>query len=180
MNKFGVVLLTVFVLFCVALSIFAAIYGSFGMLFMIVIVGLFLGPSGFIKLIKSRRSRRWPVVDGKILESKIIHRSTKRRYEGSYVYVPIVKYLYEVNEEPFENDTVRYGGANSNIVSYAQTVCDKYPSGSQVKVYYNPKNPEDAVLEGGQVTVATKFMCGLGVFSLLSIITIVLFEVLKS
>ena len=56
--------------------------------------------------------------------------------------------------------------------SGAQKVVDRYPSGAQVMVYYNPEKPSDSLLERGMpgfikwfwiILIAIDiFLCGLG------------------
>ena len=44
-------------------------------------------------------------------------------------------------------DKVSFGQYKSGDISYAKEIVEKYPEGSKVKVFYDPNNPEIAVLE---------------------------------
>ncbi len=89
---------------------------------------------------------RWPSTMGIVFTS----RSEKQRIKDADGHVnsmnfPVVHYSYQVNGQLYESTQVTYGpefqqkGIESPLV--------RYPSGAQVKVFYNPRNPAYAVLE---------------------------------
>ncbi len=54
-----------------------------------------------------------------------------------------------MNGVRYTNDRIFFGEFGSGIKSFIKRITDKYPVGKEVFVYYNPKNPPDAVLEKG-------------------------------
>jgi flagellar basal body-associated protein FliL len=83
----------------------------------------------------------WPTTTGKILTSQTEWRSSG---ESSAEY-PVVLYSYRANAQEFQGRRIAPGMEVGGIG--ARKVVERYPVNSQVTVYYNPQNPEDAVLE---------------------------------
>jgi hypothetical protein len=59
---------------------------------------------------------------------------------------PAINYSYKVNSKTYQSNVIAAGGYDVGG-SGAPKVVAKYPAGSQVTVYYNPQNPQEAVLE---------------------------------
>ena len=89
-------------------------------------------------------SSEWPYVQGKIVKSKI---------EGWQVNFDFYKnaaieYEYTIGEAKFKSARISYG----NLIAASEAkrrVLAKYPDGKDVRVYYNPQNMSQAVLEPG-------------------------------
>jgi hypothetical protein len=82
---------------------------------------------------------------GKVVTSKVKARR-KRDAEASEVgNYPLVEYEYEVGGKPYTGRRISIGeqAADSGV---AETLA-RYPVGAGVLVYYDPKDPEKAVLE---------------------------------
>ena len=92
---------------------------------------------------KANAARNWPTAIGTVLESAL---ETRRRSDNrGWVNYPRVTYAYTVGGQSFTSSRISPGmevGGTS-----APGVIAKYPVGSQVKAYYNPQNPSEAVLE---------------------------------
>lgn len=54
------------------------------------------------------------------------------------------------------------------MLSVVQSIRDKYPIGSTVKVFYNPGNPEESVLEPGASGSSYAFVILIGVGALVA------------
>jgi hypothetical protein len=109
----------------------------------------------------------WPVVDGLIAGSKIreeigAYRDSESGIELSSVhYRPIVSYTYEFCSVLYRSDRISLSdnsgyGPRKN----AEKAVSKYPSGMQVRVRCNPRQPEQSVLEPGlkAITIVTLIM----------------------
>jgi hypothetical protein len=57
----------------------------------------------------------------------------------------LVEYEYQVNDQSFRSDRIMIGGGKSEVE--LEGVLNRYPLGAQVIVYYNPADPQQAVLE---------------------------------
>ncbi len=90
----------------------------------------------------------WPQVTGKVISSEVRWKhmeTTKTKYVA---YWPEVQYEYRVG-------TVRYTGSRIRFTQQgmeeaeSKRVVAQYPIGKAVPVYYNPNDPEAAVMEKG-------------------------------
>ncbi len=104
------------------------------------------------QVLKVYRARSWPTTTGKITESKV--RTRKRQSDDAgqeYQSEPLVKYEYQVNGTPYRGTRIsfaeRIGGAD------VLPTLAHYPVGKQVQVYYDPANPQQAVLERDLPTI---------------------------
>ena len=90
---------------------------------------------------KTAAAKHWPFTMGIVLTSAV----EKRRYRRRDVNNAIVRYSYRVGERTYQNAKVSLGPAARG--AEAKKVAARYPVGAQVMVYYNPKDPSEAVLE---------------------------------
>jgi uncharacterized protein DUF3592 len=96
-------------------------------------------------------SRSWPTADGKIFYSSA--RTGGRNYRRQ------LWYEYNVRGTRYVAENYRVGGNRSPFKDTVKEAAERYPVGHTVKVYYNPSNPSEAVLEPGLCT-ATSFLPG--------------------
>ena len=109
---------------------------------------------GIIMIVRSRRDKNklqqslsWPSVDGTVLESRVIT-SASTDDGGVDTYRPYVKYEYEVGGAKYTHDKMRLGMVfSTSKLKTSQEAVTRYPVGRPVKVYINPANPADSVLE---------------------------------
>jgi hypothetical protein len=85
-------------------------------------------------------STAWPTVDGKIVYS---HTRSVQHYET------LLWYEYYVGNQRFLGNNYRTGGNVTLFRDVAEAAARRYPKGQTVKVYYNPMNPGEALLEPG-------------------------------
>ncbi len=112
--------------------------------------GIFLMAWGGNELKRAYESRSWPNTPGTIT-SAYIQKSHHRSSEGHSTtsYTPKVGYRYIVEGKIYTCDRIAFGGKSGGKRSKAKAVVDEYPSGRQVTVYYNPRDPKIAVLKAG-------------------------------
>lgn len=93
---------------------------------------------------KMNAINQWPQTMGTILMSTT---QARRSSDGSggYTHYPVVMYSYQVGGQGYQGSTIAPGPEVGG--SGADKVVARYPSGTQVMVFYNPQNPADAVLE---------------------------------
>ncbi len=119
-----------------------------------------LGMSGYFGYIlwKSIACFWWPHTMGRILGNGL--KQTGRAH-GVPIYGTRISYAYAVAGEEMigrKVDFVQYD--NANVVKLFTS--GKYYELQQVKVYYNPKKPSEAVLERGpKLKYIWPFFCGL-------------------
>jgi hypothetical protein len=99
---------------------------------------------------KADASLGWPSISGTITETKAI-----RDYHSGVdddldmiTYSPRLKYTFKINNIEYSSDKIAFGyGRKFNTEMAALQSIQGYPQGGLVKVYYNPENPNEAVLE---------------------------------
>jgi hypothetical protein len=94
----------------------------------------------------SVRSRSWPTTTGKVKQSSV--EEVGKQYRESF------QYEYTVDGSNYVSNVISFldlfllvfmNGTRSRRA--AKHVVDRYPTGSEVTVYYDRKNPKRAVLE---------------------------------
>jgi len=123
---------------------------------MIIVVGILI--SDIPRMVVSRG---WPTTDGTILYHRFVGRKSAE-YNGNhdtnidvYIIDVYIRYQYSVNG-------ITYTSLSLNSIDtpfYPSSYASQYPVGKDVIVYYNPKNPSDAVLEPGFVDIDAFSYC---------------------
>jgi hypothetical protein len=111
--------------------------------FLMLLLGWFAYSAiGFTKAIMTKS---WPSTGGTVISSDI-KRGTSSK--GSPKYSLDINYTYKIGNEEFQSN--RYSSTNARGTSqWAREEITRYPANSAVKVYYNPENPKESVLEPG-------------------------------
>ena len=94
-------------------------------------------------------AQRWLDAPGKIVSSQVDRRggsSGRNQY-----YVPLVSYTYVVNGRERAGSRLRFGTARTRSRAAAEKLLAPYPAGAEIKVRYDPDNPDQSVLEPGRV-----------------------------
>jgi len=105
---------------------------------------------------KADTSQSWPSAPGRIAES-YVRREDSTDSDGypTTSYYPEVRYEYDLLGAQYSGDKIAFGAKTGNSnQKKTQEALVQYPVGKSVIVYYDPANPEDAVLErrvGGKV-----------------------------
>ncbi len=85
------------------------------------------------------------ITTGEIISASAEWRGSRLR--NAYGLHFEIWYEYEVDDKVYKSDRVNYGFTGSSDEAFATEYIEKYPIGKTVKVYYDPKNPQKAVLE---------------------------------
>jgi Protein of unknown function (DUF3592) len=111
------------------------------------LVGLLLLAT-IVKYIEVWRAKSWLAVPGRIVSAKSVDRRVKRPGVDNGDEVRNfagVTYEFEVQGKKRKGSRVSIGEDLGNF-EVAETLM-RYPAGKNVTVYYNPENPDQAVLE---------------------------------
>lgn len=115
----------------------------------VIIIGFLL--SDIPKMIVSQG---WPTTGGTILSNRL--RGTQfKEYNGDFYTIIVVYIRYE-----YSVDGISYESLSINSIDtpfYPSSYANRYPVGKNIIVYYNPKNPAEAVLEPGFVDILKAF-----------------------
>ena len=93
------------------------------------------------------KSRTWPSVPGRILSDRVEKRRSHSRNGDSTFYMPKIQYSYQVAGADHTGEKI------ANAIFYSQTrkgldrLKKRYPAGIEVKVFYDPQNPTQSVLQ---------------------------------
>ncbi|MDX2212037.1 MAG: DUF3592 domain-containing protein [Oculatellaceae cyanobacterium bins.114] len=108
------------------------------------IVGLSLIGMACSGFWKSRQTRRWQTTSGKVISTMMKEQRVKTRL----VYQPKVRYEYVVDRNWYQANRIRVGDRwGGSDFAKAEEQLRRYQPGTEVTVYYNPRRPQDAVLE---------------------------------
>jgi hypothetical protein len=100
-----------------------------------ICLGLALALGGAWEERKAMASRRWPTVDGTVVQSRLVSR---RGWRAD------VSYAYTVAGAQYRNDSTSLDVFSSERAQVAQ-----YPTGTRVTVHYDPADPATSILEPG-------------------------------
>lgn len=118
------------------------------------VLGLGVSYYGYRLIRKARASAQWPAVQGKIESSTVdVEREREEDSDGDIhyerKYIPNIVYQYQVDGMDFMGDQISFGSTSSSSQGWAYKMRDQYPEGAEVAVYYDPENPQEAVLQPG-------------------------------
>jgi Protein of unknown function (DUF3592) len=121
-------------------------------------LGVILAVGFFYGLRHAEALRRWPQVNGQIVQSSVhqfqIRRDEPRRTLSSRRrtdtnYMPVVEYKYLVGGRQFSSRSVWADTEVSGSLNYAKGIAARYPVGATVTVHYDPEKPSRSALEVG-------------------------------
>lgn len=138
-----------------------------------VVVGLIFMRSGINQISKAKASVNWPQSDGRIVSSEA-EPSLSNNHSAWYAQIV---YSYIVDGIEMKGNQVAFGDYGSSNMSHAQKIVGQYPVGKAVKVYYNPKDCTECLLEPG-MHGQTYGMLGFG-FIFFAVGSIIFVAVLK-
>ena len=114
------------------------------LLFIVIGIGL-LGYAG-LSIRRGSQRTKWPQTIGEVTASEI---KVIENNDASTSYFAFIQYKYKVNLVEYEASTISASEAPFAIGTeeYAKSQIAKNQLHSSVPVYYNPDNPQEAVLE---------------------------------
>ena len=116
-----------------------------------------------------RLSLGWPSVSGQVTSSSVTLETTQADSDSRLesTYYPSVSYDYRVDGQALKGSRVGVGGAVGTARKEdAEAVAKRYAVGSKVDVYYDPANPEYAVLVRGANIIMVWVIAGCGAVAL--------------
>lgn len=135
----------------------------FGLIYGMLLLGIASMTVAIIVLQwKAWAVRRWATTTGLVLVSKVVDEGP----DGSCY--PTVTYRYQVGGRIYESShiAVAIGGRNVGFgYKKAERITARFPVGTQIPVYYDPKNPVRSVLMHGDGNTSLWLL--VGIFALL-------------
>ncbi len=122
----------------------AMVFVTIFALFWTAFTGLFDAKT-YSDISNQQRAVLFPTTAGQVLQSQV-----EREHDADgTTYSADIRFAFEVEGEQFESDSYRFGVTGHSDQSEANRAVSKYPVGADVTVYYDPQNPELAILEPG-------------------------------
>jgi hypothetical protein len=137
--------------------------GSWALGLFLAAFGAYLIRSGISYWRTAEAMSGWPVVDAKVIESRVETRLIEGGDEPFVArYIPQVRYSYTADGAAREGATIRIGLADVGYTSerQAREHAGRYPAGARIAVRYDPSNPAMSVIETGQVGGVKKIVGG--------------------
>ena len=102
---------------------------------------------------KAEESMSWLETTGTINESKVVQgsnvlMSNDEDGESAPVFFPEISYTYRVAGLEYTSKRLTFAGVKSfSKRENAEKAASLYPVGTQIPIYYDPKNPKEAVVD---------------------------------
>ncbi len=102
----------------------------------LIVFGLFL-------MREASRSRGWAWTDGRVVQSSVNQFTAK----GTTTFRPIVVYAYSVGPVRYMSSRIAFRSLASGDRAEPAKMVASYPEGRAVRGFYDPQEPDQAVLE---------------------------------
>ena len=108
---------------------------------------------GVKTFLSAQATEEWPQVEGKVTASEVTRKRTRGGGKGikqrKTNYTAEISYDYVIDGEALSSDRFSYGNYSSSNRENADSIVAEFPVGKTVPVFYDPENPESAVLKMG-------------------------------
>lgn len=105
-----------------------------------------------ISIPRAFRTRYFSTVKGKITSSEVGIKALNTAHspgERVQTFTIDIEYKYQVGDTTYSSTKRKWHEAQTSFAHYHDVRARRYPKGAEVTVYYNPKKPQQAVLETG-------------------------------
>jgi hypothetical protein len=131
-----------------------------------VLVGGIALAIGIVQYRDGEDTKSWTATTAQITSTDIEQKTeTRRDSDGdrrtSTTYTPIVHYTYSVDGTTYDGARIKMG-LSSGGEGRALDIVERYPIGAEVTAYYDPGDPDSAVLEQGADRTGTYLFGGIG------------------
>lgn len=131
-----------------------------------ILVGLGICGFGLSILNKGHSSLSWPISEGTIVHSDIDKKWSSAKHESGrkiwrHKYSSDIHYTYKVKGNSYRANNIRLLKFWTSSKQEVENEVKKYPKWKKVKVYYNPNDPKDAMLEPG-IILLDYFVAAIG------------------
>jgi hypothetical protein len=143
-----------------------------GVCFLFFVIGIFIMLAGIRNRKKAEESTSWPSVQGRITNAWVETQEHEDE-DGSktITHFPRWEYEFAVSGMTYTSQNISFGGTRgSNRESEAREGLKQYPLNSEVQVFYNPSNPEEAALVPGTQGTMAQVIFGGGLALIMFII----------
>jgi hypothetical protein len=153
----------------------------------VFMIALFLGYVGWTLLKTEKFLGTWPTTQGKVIsiEIKKIPKnvSVNKRGQTIVVWAVIIDYTYSIRGTTYHGTIISNSAEYEDTSVYTQPTkaltqyLTKYPTESEVTVYYNPSKPEKSILEIDDT--GSVYFLAIALVALISSIGLIVFSLYK-
>jgi Protein of unknown function (DUF3592) len=111
-----------------------------------IAIGAVLYAVQFRQGLRADASKKWPRASGTVTASAL-EKAPGHRWR----YRAALQYSYRVGGKDYQASRIFWGG-NEGREKHMTSVVETYPAGGAIRVFYDPKNPAEAVLDPIQNT----------------------------
>ncbi|KAF0209727.1 MAG: hypothetical protein FD178_3762 [Ignavibacteria bacterium] len=125
----------------------------------LIVAALFLFNGGkvLVGLVENlayfQMSKNWPSVTGKVTKSEIRTVYVRGRNGVQTKFLPDVTYSYSINLEPFTSTRIFWGTPISKEHLETNQIVERFPTDSNVTIYYHPDKPHKSVLDRNETNL---------------------------
>jgi len=99
---------------------------------------------------KAQQSLSWPATEGVISHAAVLFRTRDSAQANNAAdYRADIAYRFKVKGRDYTSSQITLMDYSSSSSANAEGIVTRYPDGSTVKVFYNPQDPSESVLEPG-------------------------------
>ena len=156
---------------------------------MLAIYGLLTTFNAIGRLMAASGSQRWMEAKGKVTNSQVVEIKPRRKFPFSdaRIFAPQLQYAYTAERQELNGGQFNFDPTPSFFLPIAgfeqrasQQVTERYASGNEVSVYYDPNDVTNAVLERSTPNAGIYAVTGLLLVFIGSAGALVSWELLKN
>ncbi|MBF0341966.1 MAG: DUF3592 domain-containing protein [Magnetococcales bacterium] len=116
---------------------------------LLLALGVFLLLLGCQPWQQSYVTRNWPVADGVIVRSALLASHGHAPDGAGWFHRTWIEYSYSFDNKSYLGSRIGFGAGDQYFMvgDFARRLVQRYPEGKPVRIYFNPHNPAEAVLE---------------------------------
>jgi hypothetical protein len=116
---------------------------------LIIVIGIIIVGSEVGTIIQQLGTSDWEEIPATVSISEIREYETCGEDGCNSNDYPYIRYSYFVDGESYSNDDIVLFDLDEGNFGFSISLVDQHPKGSEVTAYYNPENPDQAVLMKG-------------------------------
>ena len=100
-------------------------------------------------IIMGAASSKWPSIEGTVKKCEPVRSSSMKKNSTAVVYHAKVYYAFSIDGRTYTGNRYSYGEPTQGSYSSAERARRQFPEGDAIKVYYDPDDPRESVLQAG-------------------------------
>jgi hypothetical protein len=92
-------------------------------------------------------SQFWQEGEARILAAEVERIVRRDEDSRTVTFLPRLSYTYAVEGQEFPGEQIGFGKFEFSAAKRANAILENYPVGENIKVFFNPLDPQEAVLE---------------------------------